>query len=260
MGWKNIEKETIRLINKERAKSNLAKVSYSRRLHKTVQAQAMYMSKDLDEVSQFGPDGSRPEERAREQRYSGKVEELCVSVPYEKGRSDKDTAKLVLKAIVGNVRGRWDKVGVGVHRTSEIYFAAVIFGRDSLSSKIGSMFRSSGGSSSDRSSTSKSKKRRSGKRRSGSRWTYIGEVIEHPHGTEVNGNCPSWLYSGHGTKRQLTEHDVTCESHRETRHAIYCKKGNYLYKTVVREVVDHYGDYMEYQSLYTRKVTSRDRL
>ena len=259
MGWKNIEKETIRLINKERARSNLAKVSYSRRLHKTVQAQAMYMSKNLGKISHLGPDGSRPKDRVREQRYSGKVEELCVSVPYKKGRSDKDTAELALKAVVGNVCGRWDKVGVGVHRTSDIYFVAVIFGRDSLSSKIGSMFRPSGGSSSSRSS--KPKNRRSKRHRSGSRWTYIGQVVEHPHGTDADPQCPSWLHDAShiGSKRQPTEHDLVCESHRETHHAIYCKEGDFLYKTVVREV-DLAGDYIEYRSLYKRKVTSKDKL
>ena len=138
MGWKNIEKEVIRLTNVERTRRGIRSLNTNSKLHRAVKKHSKYMMRHRY-LGHSGPNGNTPSDRARSEGYSQYgVGENAYHYPHGRRRSDRRTAQLLVKGWMdspghrANILNReYTDIGVAVVRRlprGRTYYATQVFG------------------------------------------------------------------------------------------------------------------------------------
>ncbi len=138
MGWKRIEREVLRLTNAERSRCGLARVDYSRRLHRAAKTQAKHMMR-IKWITHTGPHGNQPADRAKREGYCEFVGECCTGVLRRRGQSDREIARRIFRSWMSSTphdeRGiraaHWRTAGVAVVRRlprGSTYYVSLVFG------------------------------------------------------------------------------------------------------------------------------------
>ena len=137
MGWKNIEKEVIRLTNVERTRRGIRSLNTNSKLHRAAKKHSKYMMRHRY-LGHSGPKGNTPSDRARSEGYSRYVGENAFHYPHSRSRSDRRTAHLLVKGWMdspghrANILNReYADIGVAVVRRlprGRTYYATQVFG------------------------------------------------------------------------------------------------------------------------------------
>ena len=138
MGWKNIEKEVIRLTNAERTKRGLRRLSSNSKLHRAAKKHSKYMMRHRY-LGHSGPNGNKPFDRAQSEGYAWYgVGENAFHYPHSRKRSDRRTAQLLVKGWMKSpghreniLRREYSDIGVAVVRRlprGGTYYATQVFG------------------------------------------------------------------------------------------------------------------------------------
>ncbi len=138
MGWKNIEKEAIRLTNAERTKRGLRRLNSNSKLHRAAKKHSKYMMRHRY-LGHSGPNGNKPSDRAQSEGYAWYgVGENAFHYPHNHKRSDRRTARLLVKGWMKSpghrkniLRREYSDIGVAVVRhlpRGRTYYATQVFG------------------------------------------------------------------------------------------------------------------------------------
>lgn len=138
MGWKNIEKEVVRLTNVERTRRGIGSLNTHSKLHRAAKKHSKYMMRHRY-LGHSGPHGNTPSDRARSEGYSRYgVGENAFHYPHNRRRSDRRTAQLLVRGWMdspghrANILNReYTDIGVAVVRRlprGRTYYATQVFG------------------------------------------------------------------------------------------------------------------------------------
>ena len=138
MGWKNIEKEIIRLTNVERTRRGVRPLNRNSKLHRAAKKHSKYMMRHRY-LGHSGPNGNGPWDRARSEGYAWYgVGENAFHYPHSRRRSDRRTAQLMVDGWMDspghreNILNRtYIDIGVAVVRNlpkGRTYYATQVFG------------------------------------------------------------------------------------------------------------------------------------
>lgn len=138
MGWKNIEKETIRLTNVERTRRGVKSLNRNSKLHRAAKKHSKYMMRHRY-LGHSGPNGNEPWDRARSEGYAWYViGENVFHYPHSCGHSDRRTARLMVDGWMHSPEHRenilnraYTDIGVAVVRNlpkGKTYYATSVFG------------------------------------------------------------------------------------------------------------------------------------